>query len=167
MQIRLHFPALGIPILLPIGHANILYTDIVGNPRKRSNENSKIMKALQYTERKEINLLGKEMRKVPIEGQNLWRWMSHISFYSKYKCYIQKHKQRERSWFELWGVASCSALGVCKLESLACVMWNVVPAYKFTALTMEQNVWNSLWYICLTVHELTLSALQKAWWAWQ
>lgn len=73
MQIRLHFPALGIPILLPIGHANILYTDIVGNPRKRSKENSIKMKALQYTERKEINLLGKEMRKVPIEGQNLWR----------------------------------------------------------------------------------------------
>lgn len=51
MQIRLHFPALGIPILLPIGRANIVYIDIVGNPRKLSNKNGKIIKILQYTER--------------------------------------------------------------------------------------------------------------------
>lgn len=51
MQIKLHFTALVIPILLPIDHANILYMDTVENPRKRSNKNNKTMKALQHRER--------------------------------------------------------------------------------------------------------------------
>lgn len=53
VQIRLHFTALVIPILLPIEHVNILYTDKAENPRERGIKNNKTMKTLQYSERDE------------------------------------------------------------------------------------------------------------------
>lgn len=64
------------------------------------------------------------MRNVAIEGKNLEKYGDELVVlpYSEYKHYIQNYKQRERSWFQLWGFASCSAFGVCKLESQACVM---------------------------------------------
>lgn len=48
MQIRLHFTALVIAILMPIDHVNIFYTDTVETPRERRNKNNKIMKTLPY-----------------------------------------------------------------------------------------------------------------------
>lgn len=55
------------------------------------------------------------MRNVAIEGQNLEKYEDELVV-------LPYFKQRERSWFQLWGFASCSAFGVCKLESQACVM---------------------------------------------
>lgn len=66
MQIRLHFTALVNTTLMPIDHANILYTDTVENPRERSIQG----------EGKEVNSLEKEMRK------KMHRRTSHTPIFS-------------------------------------------------------------------------------------